>query len=258
MWKDLRHQLLVIRGMKPWSRSANGKGRKQGLRGLPTLILLATTLGVLASTQPADAGGPKYVLALRGEAKSKRRLTHAKRFNDKAKAPRPGMYVEEPQPFISLQEIWDKKVNTAEFDRKTFDKLAKEHAKSSQHSYFVSFTGLKEISKEDPGFQAQDLWLTNKKEKTWKKSFLTTKLNLTSINRHSSGNEKEILLRGHLHRADKTLMQHMLKKTGKKKFTVKSREWDPKKFKWEKWGKETSYETVTDGLFHMVEVGYDA
>ena len=153
-----------------------------------------------------------YILAIRGELSEEMMLQQAKMINKEATIARPGLYLKKPQPFISKLEVR----NGGKIIRKQFS--FERHAKSSKNSPYVSFTGITKISTVDAGFRFQNKWHTREAEKStsWRQSFLTTKSNLTSLNPFTSGLEKEILLRGHLHRKDNTMMNHIITKTENK------------------------------------------
>lgn len=196
-----------------------------------------------------------YVLALRGELSSKIRKQQAKKINSNATTARPGLCVSDPQPFISKLEVRNGgQIVTSPF---SFQR----HASSSRNSPYVSFTGITTILRSDNGFKFQATWNIRKAKQSerWQKSFLTTKSNLTSINPFASGNEKEILLRGHLHRTDNTMVNHIITKTKNivKPFKLKSRRWNSTNFRWETWSQDTLFRTVRGALFFIIRRGHN-
>jgi hypothetical protein len=122
----------------------------------------------------------------------------------------------------------------------------KEHATSSKGSFGVSFSMLN--GEKSPGYLAQKKF--NKVELNQAsiiKSFITsTAVNLMQSNQYSSGNETELIARGHEHVNDTSMMQHTLKKS-KGAFSLTSRMWQPKtdetKAGWGAQGKKEEFES---------------
>ena len=187
---------------------------------------------------------------------NKSRLTGVGKINPKAT--RPGMLAPTgPQPFISKGRIANP---DAELPGPLSDTDLKNHATSSAGSMGVSFSKIDD--KSSGGYQSQlGFHRENfERNKTLSKSFLTTtSVDSMQDNQFTSGNESELIGRGHLHVNDSSMMQHSLVKDKSGAYSLSSRKWMPpvkdQPGGWGQPGEKATFKRFDDAFDTLVKRG---